>query len=519
MSRRAPFPVQQVASCPQRLARFLWQRSLFWQLLLLFLLVVIVAIITMGLSANWLEQHALKQYSDLNATQQDHAQALASTLHTALSQQQPAEALQAMVEHQGQTWQVRILLVNVDRQVVADSLRAWLGAVVNPPIPANVEAGQALKCSDLFHLNATLLLAYRGNAPPCAAPFTILGLAGTAFGDPVGVTVHVQQGPQRVILASFNDILILAMLIGGITAFLVAVLVAFMVLTPLKTLTRAAYRLEQGDLEQQVRVSAGGELAQLARAFNQMVNSLKRSERLRRQMVSDVAHELRTPLTTIQAYLDAIADGVVAPEEPILASLQEEALLLGRLVVDLQELSLAEAGQLSLACAPLALEECLAPVVQGLQAQARAQQVTIRLDLSAEVPLVEADRARVGQVLRNLLTNALKHTPAGGTIFVSASVLGQEVQISVQDTGVGIEPRHLPYLFERFYRADASRSRQTGGTGLGLAIVKHLVQAQGGQVGVESAPGQGARFFFTLPAAAAKRQRWTLDKLRGAAIQ
>ncbi|MDQ2716842.1 MAG: ATP-binding protein [Chloroflexota bacterium] len=207
-----------------------------------------------------------------------------------------------------------------------------------------------------------------------------------------------------------------------------------------------------------------------------MAESLERAEHLRRQMVSDIAHELRTPLTTIQAYLDACEDGVLEPGPAIILSLQEEAMLLARLVADLQELSIAEAGHLKLDCTPLALERCLHAAMQSVQAGAREKHVTLAVEVLADLPFVTADAGRVGQILRNLLTNALTHTPAGGTITVSAVCRDREVEVSIKDTGSGIAPEHVPYLFERFYRADVSRSRKTGGTGLGLAIVKQLVK-------------------------------------------
>jgi signal transduction histidine kinase len=185
----------------------------------------------------------------------------------------------------------------------------------------------------------------------------------------------------------------------------------------------------------------------------------------------------------------------------MIASLYEESLLLSRLVVDLQELSLAEAGQLHLVRRPLALEEVIVKAVSSLQLQATNKQLALRVEMSPCLPRVEADAERVGQVLRNLVSNAITHTPPGGEITIRARAINGEVLVSVDDTGEGIDEQHLPYIFERFYRTDASRSRATGGTGLGPAIVKQVVEAHGGQVEAESAPGRGSSFTFSLPVA------------------
>jgi signal transduction histidine kinase len=232
-----------------------------------------------------------------------------------------------------------------------------------------------------------------------------------------------------------------------------------------------------------------------------MADSVGAAEQLRRQMVSDIAHELRTPLTNIRGYLEAVRDGVLAAEPGVIDSLHEEAMLLNRLVADLQELALAEAGQLTLARQPVAVAEVVEKAAGALR-PLLAGGPALRVELPDDLPPVSADPERLGQVLRNLLTNAQHHTPAGGEIVVAAQTTGDAVEVSVRDTGSGIAPEHLPYVFERFYRADPARARATGGAGLGLAIVKQLVEANGGQVRVSSAAGRGTTFAFTLPRAA-----------------
>jgi signal transduction histidine kinase len=259
--------------------------------------------------------------------------------------------------------------------------------------------------------------------------------------------------------------------------------------------------MEKGDLNQRVEVKSKDELGQLGKAFNSMAEGLNRLEQLRRNMVTDVAHELRTPLSNIRGYLEALRDGVVEPTPEAIASIHEEAMLLNRLVDDLQELALAEAGQLDLVRQPVDLREVVQKAVQSLNNQTSEKNVSIEVLLPDDLPLVEADAERMGQVLRNLINNAAINTPTGGEICIEARVCDSQVAVSIKDNGVGISKEHLPFVFERFYRADRSRARSTGGAGLGLAIVKQLVEAQGGQVEINSQIDVGTTVTFTSPIA------------------
>jgi signal transduction histidine kinase len=289
---------------------------------------------------------------------------------------------------------------------------------------------------------------------------------------------------------------------AGLCAVLLMLGLSRRILGPVEALTAAARRMEAGDLSQRVEItSPNDEIGDLARAFNRMADGLARLEKLRRQLVTDVAHELRTPLTNIRGYLEAIRDGVVEPERTVIDSLHEEAMLLSHLVDDLQELSLAEAGGLTLERQLVALADVVDRAIGAARPRAKAEGIALRVDLAEDLPLVDVDPRRIGQVLRNLLDNGLTHTGPGGEIVVDAHSDDEWVEVSVRDTGAGIAAEDLPYVFERFYRADRSRSRATGGAGLGLAIVKQLVEAHGGRIEVESEIGQGTWFTFTLPVA------------------
>lgn len=308
-----------------------------------------------------------------------------------------------------------------------------------------------------------------------------------------------EASDQEVFVDSVNRSLIISALIVVVAALVATVLLSRPILGPVESLTHAAREMERGDLSQRVEVKSQDEIGELSRAFNAMADSLARIERLRRDMVSDIAHELRTPLTNIRCQIEAVQDGLEKASPVVLESLHEEVLILSRLIDDLQELSLAEAGQLRLDRESVAVQETVNRTVKAMSAQAASKQITINIDVPVDMPSAYADAERVGQILRNLLANAVTHTPAQGIIEIQARAQASEIEITIQDTGSGIAPEHLPNIFERFYRADSSRSRSTGGAGLGLAIVKQLVEAHGGQIRAESQLGKGSRFIFTLP--------------------
>jgi signal transduction histidine kinase len=300
---------------------------------------------------------------------------------------------------------------------------------------------------------------------------------------------------------SVNRSLLLAILGAGGLALLMTLALSRSILRPVDALREAARRMGAGDLSQRVDMQAKGEVGELAKAFNSMADNLERLELLRRTMVTDIAHELRTPLSNVRGYLEAIQDGMVQPMPEVINSLHEEAMLLNRLVNDLQELALAEAGKLKIETQPLDTRQMVLRAAGREQQNASQKKLRLRTELPAELPPVCADPERLGQILHNLLDNAIQHTPEGGEIAITAERQAGFIEIRVQDTGSGIAAEHLPYIFERFYRADQSRSRTTGGAGLGLAIVKQLVEAQGGEVSAYSKVGQGTTISFSLPIA------------------
>jgi signal transduction histidine kinase len=290
---------------------------------------------------------------------------------------------------------------------------------------------------------------------------------------------------------------------SGLLAIGIALLLTFLlsrrILAPVKALTGAARQFGKGDFSHRVEYKGKGELGELASSFNSMADDLESNERLRRNMVADVAHELRTPLSNLKGYLEAISDGVVKPDEATIKSLNEEASSLSRLVEDLQELSLSDAGKLRMIVQPDDISRLIKETITVFQTKAAAKSLTISADLPAALPLVNIDSHRIRQVLYNLLDNAVAHSGKEGRITVTARQQNDKVYISVADIGEGIPAEDLPMIFERFYRVDKSRARATGGSGLGLTIAKRLVEAHGGTIEVKSKPGQGSTFTFSLP--------------------
>ncbi len=276
-------------------------------------------------------------------------------------------------------------------------------------------------------------------------------------------------------------------------------LVSRQILLPLESMRKAVDEMRGGNLAQRVDVKSRDEIGELASAFNDMAANLARVEQARRDMIGDAAHELRTPLTNIRCQLEAVQDGLAAANAQTVASLHDEVMLLGRLVDDLRDLALADAGQLAMSREMVSMEEVIRGAASSIAPRAKSANVAMQISVAEKLPLISGDAARLAQVLRNLLENALAHSPSGGTIVIEALATGKELLVSVRDSGPGIPAEHLPRIFERFYRTDPSRSRESGGAGLGLAIVRQIVNAHSGRVWAENLATGGAIFFVALP--------------------
>jgi signal transduction histidine kinase len=289
----------------------------------------------------------------------------------------------------------------------------------------------------------------------------------------------------------------------SVAALALAVLLSFLltrkVLRPLSDMAAISRRIAAGDYSDRVEAGSRDEVGHLAQAFNQMADGLERVERLRRSMVVDMAHELRTPLTNIRGYLEALADGVVPPSKETFEMLQQEILRLVRLAEDLNQLTKADAARAYLEREALSLPDLTGQVLELYRYQFEARGIKVTADYAEGSEGVTGDRDKLLQVLRNLIQNACQYTPEGGALSISTKRVAEGIKATFANTGPGIAESDLRLIFERFYRAEKSRSRDSGGAGIGLAIVKELVEAHGGQVGAESAEGQ-VRIWFTLPA-------------------
>jgi len=271
--------------------------------------------------------------------------------------------------------------------------------------------------------------------------------------------------------------------------------------SPLRQLNRAAQAMAGGDLQVRVRPPMLRELADLALSFNRMADSLEAADQQRRQLTADVAHELRTPLSIIKGRLEGVQDGIYRADPAQIDGLLDEVALLERLIDDLRLLALADAGQLALYVETVDPAHLVRDAQRSFAQQAEQRGVSLRSAPSADLPELSADPQRIAQVLGNLVANALRHTPPGGTVSIGATHDGAAVTFAVCDSGSGIDPADLPYIFDRFYRADRSRTRGSGGAGLGLAIARRIVEAHSGRIWAVSAPGQGTTVSFTLPLA------------------
>jgi two-component system sensor histidine kinase BaeS len=308
---------------------------------------------------------------------------------------------------------------------------------------------------------------------------------------------------ERFLVNRLSQAALTAGLIALGISLLVALFLAYRLAKPVHALTQAARRMADGDLSQRVAVRGEDELAMLGVTFNQMADSLQKASETRRAMTADIAHELRTPLAVQRANLEALQDGIYPLTAENLGSILEQNQVLTRLVDDLRTLALADAGELRLECTYTDYPGLVQRIVDRFESQAVAHQVTLRCDLPDACPEILLDPLRIEQVLGNLISNALRHTPPGGTVDVrvrcQAGAPGGQVQLEVHDSGEGIPPEALGHLFERFYRADSSRSRVVGGTGLGLAIARQLAEAHGGRLEAANHPQGGAVFTLSLP--------------------
>ena len=315
----------------------------------------------------------------------------------------------------------------------------------------------------------------------------------------VDISSEYENRSINPLLQRINRAAYLAALFACGVALLAGLGLSYGLVRPIRSLIQAAGRLGQGDLSQRVEVSGNDEMAALGQAFNRMAESLQRAEESRRAMTADIAHELRTPLAVQRAQLEALRDGIYEISPQTLETALDQNALLTRLVDDLRTLTQADTGKLLLNCMPVDLMELAEKVAEKFTAEAQTRDIQIERHFDPGCPQVNLDTDRVEQILGNLFSNALRFTQTGGKITMDASCSEGRVELNIHDSGPGIPPGALPYVFDRFYRADKSRSRQGGGSGLGLAIARQLARAHGGEINAANHPEGGAMFTVTFP--------------------
>ena len=324
-------------------------------------------------------------------------------------------------------------------------------------------------------------------------------VASIAMG-PADFPGDVPEPPMSRLLATLDASLVWTGIAAGIVGIALVSLLSRRALLSIGVLRGAARTFGGGEYSHRAPKLGPHEIGELGETFNSMADDIQRAERQRLNLMADVAHELRTPLSNIQGYVEAMKDGIINPSDETLESIHQQVLQLNHLVEDVKLLSLIDAGALRLNFERAAVGDVLKRSVRGFVAKARSKEIRLNTEIAEDIPPVRMDTARILQVVDNLLENAVRHTPHGGEVTVRAGMVPpDEVFIAVEDTGDGIPDDVIDTVFDRFRRADPSRTRTTGGAGLGLAIAKNLVDAHGGRIEAESRPGGGTTFRFTIP--------------------
>lgn len=303
---------------------------------------------------------------------------------------------------------------------------------------------------------------------------------------------------HQMFLQAVHRYLLWATLAGFTLALLLSFLLTRRVLRPLSRMTEITGEVARGNYAERVEVTTSDEVGQLGLAFNRMADSLERVEKLRKTMVADVAHELRTPLTNLRGYLEGLSDEVIPADPQVYRLLRQEVMRLVQLVQDLQQLARADAARGFLERRRVDMAETVTRMLTLARPEFERKEIRVSTEFAADAAQVTADRGKLLQAVGNLIENAWKYTPYGGRFHVSVKRVGDGVIALFANSGPGIADDDLPFIFERFFRTDRSRSRDAGGAGIGLAIVRELIEAHGGRVGAESDEG-GTRIWFTLP--------------------
>jgi signal transduction histidine kinase len=468
--------------------------SLRWKLGGALLLVVVVSV---GIMAYLINQNTATQFHQyVQGGYTAYTQRLANNLEQYYAQTNSWAGVQEILSVSLRTSNDRLLLADNSGKIIADTDNQSIGKpAVNLGDVSNISiqvSGQTVGTLYLTNFVPGTGRGYMGGRGMIGSPGPSVSVAG--------------QISETDFLSRINSYIWVVGIVAVVIALFLGTFLTRQITRPIQALNIGAKHISEGDLSYRVKIRSRDELGKLGESFNQMAVKLDNSEQSRRRLVSDVAHELRTPLTIIQGTVDGIKDGVFQPDKEHLDSIKEQTVLLTHLVNDLRDLSLAESGQLKLELQPADMLKLVRNKLTQFEVSARQKNIQLNLESPSSLPEIKIDSRRIEQIIGNLLSNAIRHTPGGGKITVFLKLENprsnderKHLIVSVADTGEGIPSEHLSHLFERFYRVENSRSRSEGGAGLGLAIVKQMVEAHGGQVWVESLSGKGSTFSFTLP--------------------
>jgi len=465
--------------------------SLQFRLMVGFAAVLVLALGSVGVYARSAAANEIERYEDeVVSVREERLETMITQL---LASGRRGPQLAQIIEQAGSLYGLRIAVADETGFVISETQVAPEYAIFGERFQARDGGGQFRKIDRI-----------QDPRPRGGFGFIPLDEGDTSLGSiaftQAGPDAFVRPEPQATaIIANVDSFLLWTGLGAGVVAVAISMFVSRRTLSPLRSLQYAAERLGAGDLAQRVNVTRDDEIGEMAHTFNAMAEGLEQAEAQRRVLMADVAHELRTPLANIQGYVEAIRDGVVDADESTIDTLHQQVLHLAHLIEDLRLLALAEAGALPLDPQPASLVDVAQSSTEAFRPRAEAKQITLSFVGPNSMPTSTIDKERIGQVIGNLLENAIRHTPEHGTVAVTVQTADSNALVSITDTGLGIPQEELVRIFDRFHRLDPSRARATGGAGLGLTIAKQLVEAHGGTISVSSNPGEGSTFSFTLP--------------------
>ncbi|MCL5985395.1 MAG: ATP-binding protein [Actinobacteria bacterium] len=410
------------------------------------------------------------------------------------------EDAQKIIENYAQTFGGNYAITDANEVIVASTIAGLLGGDESQLSASGFNSTEILDNGQkiaILYVNAGIMGMHTGN--------TMMNLGQNRMGQMMNQLIAPSQleiklaDLEQNFLKAIRRVLIVIGLLSALLATGISLYISNLIINPIKKMTKVVKKMASGDLTQRVKYSSVDELGVLASSFNEMADDLQRSENSRRELIADIAHEFRTPLTSIKGYIESIKDGIKKPDPQTLGRVLDETDRLTSLISDLQQLSLAESGNINLEKETVDLNNLLKTSLAKFEIEIMKKKISARLDLQKNIPPINLDKKRISQVFENLISNAIKYNKKNGIIDIISNFDKSGAKIVFSDSGIGIPSNEIPFIFDRFYRSEKSRSRKTGGTGLGLSIAKNYIELHGGSIKVESVEGKGTTFTVFLP--------------------